>query len=104
MLLTTLSFFHVAAAFLSRDQVNTIFDRDALPSTQQLRRYGISLAAIVLVTGLSLLQRIFDTTPLDLGQWSICVGLAATLVVVEEAVKLALRDRRHDRGPEPSTE
>ena len=40
MLLTTLSFFHVAAALLGRDQVNTIFDRDALPATVQLRRYG----------------------------------------------------------------
>ena len=31
MLLTTLSLFHVAGALLSRDQQNTIFDRDAVP-------------------------------------------------------------------------
>ncbi len=37
MLLTTLSVFHVAGAILSRDQLNTIFDRDALP--------GVSTAA-----------------------------------------------------------
>ena len=31
MLLTTLSLFHVVAGLLSRDQLNTIFDRDAVP-------------------------------------------------------------------------
>ena len=45
MLLTTLSFFHVAAALLCRDQRNTIFDRDAVPGVMQLRRYGISLCS-----------------------------------------------------------
>ena len=33
MLLTTLSLFHVAAALLCRDQLNTIFDRAALPGS-----------------------------------------------------------------------
>ena len=46
MLLTTLSVFHLAAAFLCRDQTNTVFDRDAIPGAVQLRRYGVaSLAA-----------------------------------------------------------
>ncbi len=98
MLLTTLSLFHLAAALLCRDQVNTVFDRDALPGTTQLRRYGVALAAIVLVTSLGLLQRIFDTTPLDFEQWSVCLGLAASLVVVEELIKVVLR--RRDK-PEP---
>ena len=50
MLLTTLSLFHVVAGLLSRDQLNTIFDRDALPGVAQLRRYGVSLLAIVAIT------------------------------------------------------
>ena len=61
MLLTTLSLFHVAAALLCRDQLNTIFDRSAIPGVMQLRRYGLALLAIVLVTALDFLQRIFDT-------------------------------------------
>ena len=110
MLLTTLSLFHLFGALLSRDQENTIFDRDAFPGLMQLRRYGVSLLAIVLVTSLDFLQRIFDTTPLDLEQWCICVGLAATLVVIEELIKLVLRRRRSvpphrttspDRAPRP---
>ena len=52
MLLTTLSLFHLAGGLLARDQVNTIFDRSAIPGTIQLRRYGIALVAIVAVTAL----------------------------------------------------
>ncbi|MDH2415555.1 cation-translocating P-type ATPase [Nocardioides sp. CER19] len=98
MLLTCLSLFHLAAALLSRDQVNTIFDRDAIPAVTQLRRYGVAVVAIIAVTALGFLQRIFDTTGLTFAQWCICVGLAASLVVVEEAIKLVLR-RRGASGP-----
>ena len=93
MLLTTLSLFHVAAALLCRDEVNTIFDRSAIPEVTQLRRYGIALVAIVLVTSLGVLQRIVDTTWLTFAQWCICAAIAASLVVVEELIKLVLRRR-----------
>ena len=35
---------------LARDQVRTIFSRDAIPGPTQLRRYGLALLAIILVT------------------------------------------------------
>lgn len=91
MLLTTLSLFHLVGALLCRDQTGTIFDRDALPGVLQLRRYGLALLAIVAITGLEFLQRIFGTTALDLGQWCTCIGLALSLVVVEELVKVGVR-------------
>jgi magnesium-transporting ATPase (P-type) len=97
MLLTTLSLFHVAAGLLARDQHNTIFDRAALPGTTQLRRYGIALLAIIAVTTIGFLQPIFHTTELSFAQWSTCIGLAASLVVVEELIKLAIRRRDRRR-------
>jgi Ca2+-transporting ATPase len=97
MLLTTLSLAHVAAGLLARDQHDTIFDRAAMPGTTQLRRYGIALLAVVLVTTIGLLQRIFGTTELDFSQWSICIGIAASLVVVEELIKLVIRRREQRR-------
>jgi Ca2+-transporting ATPase len=106
MLLTTLSLFHVAAGLLARDQTNTILDRAAVPGTTQLRRYGIALLAIIVVTNIGFLQRIFDTVDLNLSQWSICIGLALTLVVVEELIKLVIRQRGRQRAPaavRPST-
>jgi Ca2+-transporting ATPase len=93
MLLTALSLFHLAAGFLSRDQRNTIFSRDAIPGPTQLRRYGLTLLAIIAVTTIGILQRLFDTVDMTFAQWAICVGLAASLVVVEEVTKLVIRRR-----------
>ena len=100
MLLTTLSLFHVAAALLCRDQLHTIFDRAAVPGAVQLRRYALALLAILLITTLGFLQRIFDTTGLSFAQWCTSAGIAASLVVVEELIKLVLR---HRRRAEPET-
>jgi Ca2+-transporting ATPase len=93
MLLTTLSLFHLVGGYMARDQENTIFDRDSLPGAVQLRRYGVAFVGIVLATELGFLQRILDTVGLTIGQWAVCVGLALTLVVAEELVKLTLRRR-----------
>ena len=64
----------------------------------QLRRYGIALLAIIAVTTIGFLQRIVGTVDLSLSQWSVCIGLAATLVVIEELIKLVLRRREPAQG------
>jgi len=102
MLLTTLSLFHLFGALLSRDQTQTIFDRDTFPGVMQLRRYGISLLAIVAITALDFLNRIFGTTGLSFAQWCICIGIAASIVVVEETIKFFLRRRQSDTAASPS--
>jgi Ca2+-transporting ATPase len=81
--------------------VNTIFDRDAIPGSTQLRRYGLSLLAIVGITALGILQHVFTTTSLNLEQWGICLGIALSLVVVEELIKVFVR--RRTREPVPSS-
>jgi len=93
MLLTTLSLFHVAAGLLARDQVNTIFSREAIPGPTQMRRYGIAILAIIAVTAIGFLQRINGTVSMNFAQWSICIGIALTLVVVEEITKFFIRRR-----------
>ena len=99
MLLTTLSLFHLAAGFLAREQVHTIFDRRLVPGATQLRRYALSLAAIILVTKIGFLQRIFSMVDLSLEQWWICLGLASSLVVVEELIKIFIRRRSRADAP-----
>ncbi len=93
MLLTTLSLFHLAAGLLARDQVRTIFSRAGIPGPTQLRRYGLALLAIILVTEIGFLQRVFSVVDLTLTQWSICTGIALSLVVVEELIKVFIRRR-----------
>jgi P-type Ca2+ transporter type 2C len=99
MLLTTLSLFHLAAGLLARDQVGSIFRRDFVPGATQLRRYLFALAAIILVTEIGFLQRIFSMVDLTLAQWGICLGIALSLVVVEELIKLFMRRRRLTAAP-----
>jgi P-type Ca2+ transporter type 2C len=99
MLLTTLSLFHLAAGLLARDQVGTIFRRDFVPGATQLRRYGFALAAMILVTEIGFLQRIFSMVDLTLAQWGICLGIALSLVVVEELIKLFVRRRGLTAAP-----
>ncbi len=94
MLLTTLSLFHLAGGLLARDQVNTIFSKDAIPGPTQLRRYGIALLLMIAVTGIDFLNRIVGTSELSFTQWWICIGLAASLVVAEEVIKAVIRRRR----------
>ncbi len=98
MLLTTLSLFHIAAGFLARDLRNTVFDRDAIPGATQLRRYGLALLATVLVTTLGILQRIFGTVELSFTQWSICIGIASSIVILEEVTKFVVRRRDRAAG------
>jgi Ca2+-transporting ATPase len=102
MLVTALSLSHLAVGLLARDQRNTIFSRAALPGPTQLRRYGIALLAIIAATTIGFLQRILETVELSLTQWSICIGIALTLVVVEELIKLVLRRRDRRRVPTPT--
>jgi P-type Ca2+ transporter type 2C len=94
MLLTTLSLFHLAGGLLARDQRNTILSKVAIPGSTQLRRYGIALLLIIAVTGFDFLNRIIGTTRLSFAQWWICIGLASSLVVVEELIKAVLRRRQ----------
>ena len=103
MLLTTLSLFHLVGGYLARDQLNTIFDRDAIPGPTQLRRYGIALLMIIAITGIGFLQRLFDTTALDFSQWTTCIGLALSLVLMEELIKFVLRRRVPRREEEISS-
>jgi P-type Ca2+ transporter type 2C len=99
MLLTTLSLFHLAAGLLARDQVRTIFSRAAIPGPTQLRRYGLALLAIILVTEIGFLQRVFSVVDLTLAQWGICTGIAFSLVVVEEVIKFFIRRRARTAVP-----
>ena len=98
MLLTALSLSHLAAGLIARDQRNTIFDRASLPGATQLRRYGFALLAIVAATTIGVLERIVGTTDLSGRQWAYCTVIAASLIVVEELIKVGVRHRESRAG------
>jgi P-type Ca2+ transporter type 2C len=51
----------------------------------------ISALTIFLAAAFAPLQRLLDTVDLTLEQWAICVGAAATIIVVEEVRKFIRR-------------
>jgi Ca2+-transporting ATPase len=99
MLLTTLSLFHLAGGLLARDQRDTIFSKAAIPASAQLQKYGIAVVLIVAATGIDFLNRILTTTELSFAQWWTCIGLAASLVAVEEVIKVFVRRREGHEEP-----
>ncbi len=93
MAVTVFSLMNVALGMCARSQTRTIFSRDIISDRRQLTLYGGTIIAIILATSLDVLNRVLDTTSLSGGQWLVCVGLAAGLVVVEEIIKFVLRRR-----------
>ena len=53
----------------------------------------MSAVAIIFVTELEFLQRVFKTVELTGDQWLICIGAGATILVVSEIYKFVLRRR-----------
>jgi P-type Ca2+ transporter type 2C len=107
MLLGTLSLFHVVAALSVRSETGTVFSRANLPGWTQMQLYGLSLFLALVATEFGLLQRILGTTSLTLNQWLLCIVVALTLLLLEEAVKFILRARGQQEpqataDPEPA--
>jgi calcium-translocating P-type ATPase len=56
---------------------------------------ALSVLLQVAVVQLPFLNDAFDTAPLRLGDWLLCVGLASIVLCADEAKKLLQRSRRH---------
>lgn len=94
MSLTAFALFNVFAGLAAWDETQTIFTRDLFADRRQVSLYGLSLLLTLLVTEVRFLQRLFGTTALTLAQWLICLGVAATLLIADELIKVFLRRRR----------
>jgi Ca2+-transporting ATPase len=96
MSLTAFSLFHIFNGLSNQDQRQTVFTRDTLDDRRTLGMYGLALLFIILATESNLLSRILETTSLSFEQWMICLGIALSLLVLEEILKFILRHK--DRG------
>jgi Ca2+-transporting ATPase len=74
-----------------RSEDQSVFSRLTLTN----RSLWISLVAVVTlqigVTHLPFMQNVFDTTSLNLNQWLACIGVASTILWIEEIRKFARR-------------
>ncbi|WNV77858.1 cation-transporting P-type ATPase [Geodermatophilus sp. DSM 44513] len=91
MAFTTFVLFQFFNALNARAETETVFTGHLFTNRWLWTSFAVVVLLQVLVVQVPLLQELFDTTALTLGQWLTCAAVSATVLVVEEAVKLARR-------------
>ncbi|MCF6736998.1 HAD family hydrolase [Blastococcus sp. KM273129] len=91
MAFTTFVLFQFFNALNARAERETVFTRHLFTNRWLWVSFGTVIVLQVLVVHVPVLQRLFDTTALTATQWLICTMVAASVLVVEEAIKLARR-------------
>jgi Ca2+-transporting ATPase len=93
MAFVTFVFFQAFNLLNVRHDTRSVFS----PETLENRSAFVATAAVVvllaLVVQMNLLQGLFNTTDLTGGQWLVCAGVGATILVTGELVKAVLRHR-----------
>ena len=85
---TTFALFRIASSLETADETRSVFSGYILGNPALLKATGLSIVSIVLATELGILQNLLDMTSLTGEQWLVCIGVALSLIVVEEVKKL----------------
>lgn len=97
MAFTTFVLFQFFNALNARTENTTVFRRQTLTNRWLWFSFGVVIALQVAIVQLPLLNVVFDTVALQASQWLLCIGVAATVLIVEELVKLISRLGRRSR-------
>lgn len=89
MAFTTFVLFQFFNALNARAERETVFTRHLFTNRWLWISFGLVVVLQVLVVQLPFLNDVFDTTALSATQWLTCVAVATSVLVVEEAIKLA---------------
>jgi Ca2+-transporting ATPase len=89
--LTVFSLASIFFALETNDELGSVFSRATIENGRLIRMSGLSLLATFIVVQFNFMQRIFDTTALDVNQWLICLALASILLWVMEIAKIFRR-------------
>jgi Ca2+-transporting ATPase len=98
MAFTTFVLFQFCNALNARSARRSVFGRHLFTNRWLWGSFGVVIALQVLIVHWAPAQSIFGTVPLGAAQWALCVAVAASVLVVEELVKLAGRARRRMAG------
>ena len=97
MAFTTFVLFQFFNALNARSESQTVFTRHLFTNRWLWISFGAVVVLQVAAVQFGPLQEIFDTSPLSLTQWSTCVVVASSVLVVEEAFKLVSKAKRRPR-------
>jgi Ca2+-transporting ATPase len=99
---TTFSLFRLFSSLETADEDESLFSGTILANRPLLIGTGMSVLTIILATELGFLQRILGTVSLSPDQWAVCLVVALSLIVVEEARKLLKVRTGDEPAPAPA--
>ena len=94
MAFTTFVLFQMVNVFNARAEHASALTKDAFRNGKLWLAIAGVIGLQVAAVSLPLLQGVFDTTALNVGQWLICAVVASTVLWAEELRKLVVRLRR----------
>jgi P-type Ca2+ transporter type 2C len=89
--LTAFSLASIFFALECNDELGSVFSRKTIENSKLIQMSGLSLLATFIVVQFDFMQRIFDTTALDLNQWLVCLALGSIVLWVVEIMKIFRR-------------
>jgi len=98
--LVTFSFANLFYGLACNDLKASVFSRALLANTKLLQMSAISLGFIIIGVQLDLLNRLLNTTRLNIDQWVLCALAGSVILWVMEVVKFF--SRRSGSEPEPA--
>jgi Ca2+-transporting ATPase len=96
----TFSLYALFFSIETRDERRTAFSLDTFSDAKFVIATGVSILTLLLTTVFGPLQKFLKTTSLDVRQWSICLAVALSIVVVSEIYKAV---RRHTAAGQQET-
>jgi Ca2+-transporting ATPase len=91
MSVVVFSLFNLFFSIETRDTRESAFSRSTFADRTFVVTTGVSFLLIVMATVLGPCQAILETTPLDVDQWLLCLGVALAIVAVSEIRKAVVR-------------
>jgi Ca2+-transporting ATPase len=101
--ITTFSLFRLFSSLETMDERESLFGGSILANRALLVATALSVLTIILATELGFLQRLLGTVSLTVDQWFICIGVALSLMVVEEVRKLLKVRTAEDAEASPAS-
>jgi Ca2+-transporting ATPase len=89
--MTVFSLASIFYALETNDELRSVFNHETLQSTRLLQTCGWSLLAIFLVVAPDFMNRLFQTSGLNIGQWVICIVVGSAILWVIEIAKIFRR-------------
>ena len=99
--LTTFSFANLFYGLACNDQRASVFSRALLANAKLLQMSAISFGFIIIGVELDLLNRLLNTTSLNIEQWVVCAAAGSVILWIMEVVKFF---GRRSQGDEPAAE